>query len=108
MKLRDNPGDCFVLHDLTKLRADNSRRQLSRADAVVVLERTNLAEDVMQSRPGMNRGYGAIVETLNADPRFKPVALPAIDELPHLRVYVRTGRPEAIGQTLKSKAVERR
>ncbi len=107
-ELRDNPGDCFVLHDLTKLPQDVARQRLSRADAVVVLERTDLAEDLLHSRPGINRGYGAIVETLIADPRFKPVALPVIDELPNLRVYIHTARRDAIGQTLKSKAVERR
>ena len=73
-----------------------------------MLKRTDVAEDFLHSRPGINRGYGAIVETLIADPRFKPVALPVIDELPNLRVYIHTARRDAIGQTLKSKAVERR
>jgi 4-amino-4-deoxy-L-arabinose transferase-like glycosyltransferase len=107
-ELRATPGDCFVLHDLTKLGTDRAQKLLSRADAVVVLERPDVVESLMQYRPGMNRGYGAMVEQLNVDPRFTPVALAAVGALPQLRVYVRTARLEAIGESLKSKGVERR
>jgi len=107
-ELREKPGDCFVLHDLTKLSADRAHQRLSRADAVVVLGRSDLAESILRSSPGLNRGYGAMVESLDTDPRFSLVALPAMSGLPHLRVYVRKGRLEAVGHTSKAQAFERR
>ena len=36
-ELRDQPANCFVLHDLTKLNADDALRHLAQFDAVVVL-----------------------------------------------------------------------
>jgi hypothetical protein len=49
-----------------------------------------------------------MAETVDADPRFAAVALPAMGGLPHLRVYVHKSRLEVIEQTSKSTAFERR
>ena len=88
-ELRDQPENCFVLHDLTKLADDRSRRLLSRADAILVLDRSEIPQSLRASSPGLNRGYDTLVASLETDPRFSRVAPPTTIGLPHLSVYVR-------------------
>jgi hypothetical protein len=91
-ELRDEPGNCFVLHDLTKAEGARAQYLLNHADAVVVLGRSDLSDAVMQVAPGLNRGYYGLVEFLNKDSNYSAVAMPATEGLPELSVYVRRGR----------------
>jgi hypothetical protein len=85
--LRRQPGTCFVLHDLTKIRTEDARRRLPRFDAVIVL--ANLSETRLASSPGTNRSYGAMSKLLAEDPTFTRIKTAPIDGLPELSVYVR-------------------
>jgi hypothetical protein len=89
-ELRDQPADCFVLHDLSKLQTDLAKGHLAQFDAVVVLGRQLLPESKLQQAPGLNRSYGALTEVLAQDPRFFRVAVPQ-PGLPDLSVYIRHG-----------------
>jgi hypothetical protein len=88
-ELRDNPGNCFVLHDLTKLAPEQVRQRLARFDAVVVLGRASLPESTFLAAPGLNRSYADITETLKADAAFSLIAPPPCGGLPELSVYVK-------------------
>jgi 4-amino-4-deoxy-L-arabinose transferase-like glycosyltransferase len=95
-ELRDDPGNCFVLHDLTRGSDDRANQLLDQADAVLVLGRSDLSDSVLQLAPGLNRGYGAAVENLARNTNFRQVALPATAGLPELFVFVRQAAiPEA-------------
>jgi hypothetical protein len=91
-ELRDEPGNCFVLHDLTKVQGARAQYLLNHADAVIVLGRSGLSDAVMQVAPGLNRGYHGLVEFLNNDSNYSAVPLAATDGLPELSVYVRRAR----------------
>ena len=73
-----------------------------------MLARSDLDESILRSSPGLNRGYDAMVKSLKEDPRFLPVALPETYGLPHLLVYVRSGRLDSVERTSKAKGVDRR
>jgi hypothetical protein len=88
-ELRDQPANCFVLHDLTKSSPDVARRRLHRFDAVVVLGKAHLPESKVRWAPGLNRSYGAIAGILAADATFFRVNPSRIEGLPELSIYVR-------------------
>ena len=107
-ELRDDPGSCFVLHDLTRATEARAERLLEQADGVVVLGRSDLPDGVVQLAPGLNRRYSAVVEELASHPDFRQVELPARDGLPELQVFVRQVQPRQARETLKSEVRRRR
>jgi Dolichyl-phosphate-mannose-protein mannosyltransferase len=88
-ELRRQPATCFVLHDLTKMLADEAQRRLPRFDAVIVLGEGNLSKTRLMSSPGLNRSYRLISRILAEDPTFARISTAPIDVLPALSVYVR-------------------
>jgi hypothetical protein len=107
-ELRESPGNCFVLHDLTRAAEARAQNLLKQADAVVVLGRSDLSETMMQVAPGLNRGYGPIVENLEKNPAFRRVPLPATSGLPELLVFVRQAQIEQAREMSKSERRRRR
>jgi Dolichyl-phosphate-mannose-protein mannosyltransferase len=107
-ELRQEPGSCFVLHDLTRAPEERATHLLKQADAVVVLGRSDLSDAVMHVAPGLNRGYGGVLETLERDPDFRHVPLSASDGLPELLVFVRQARIEQSREMSKSETRRRR
>ncbi len=107
-ELREDPESCFVLHDLTRATGPRAERLLNRADAVVVLGRSDLSDFSLKISPGLNRGYLALLEKLNDDSRFSRVKMPATDGLPELLVYVRQPRLAQGREKLKSETGRRR
>ncbi len=107
-ELRAEPGNCFVLHDLTRANEGRAEHLLEQADAVVVLGRSDLKGDVVQFAPGLNRGYSAVVEKLGKNSNFRQVGLPASGSLPELSVFVRLSPLEQAGETSKSETRRRR
>jgi hypothetical protein len=107
-ELRDEPGDCFVLHDLTRAEGARAQYLLNQADAVIVLGRSGLSDAVMQAAPGLNRGYLVLVELLNHDSNYSAVPMPATEGLPELSVYVRRARLEHAREMSKFEALRRR
>jgi hypothetical protein len=107
-ELRQDPGSCFVLHDMTRLSADSVRQRLNRAEAVVVLGRTELDEVVLQQSPGFNCGYDTVIHSLNEDARFSLVTLPAKTGLPELSVFVRREKLKPVEGISKLKGPDRR
>ena len=105
-ELRDDPGNCFVLHDATRVSESRVQRLFKTADAVVVLGRSDLSDAVMQSAPGLNRGYGAVLENLANDRTFQRVDRLATDGLPELLVFVRHARLAGGGGKSKSVRAE--
>jgi hypothetical protein len=97
-ELRDNPADCHVLHDLSRLAPERSLRALSRFDAVVILERSGLPESRFEFAPGLNRSYGLVREQLARDPEF--VLVPRLPDpgLPHLSLYVKASKLARVEQ----------
>jgi hypothetical protein len=107
-ELRDEPGNCFVLHDLTKVEGARAQYLLNHADAVMVLGRSGLSDAVMEVAPGLNRGYHGLVKILKSDPNYSAVAMPATDGLPELSVYVRRARLEQAREMSKFETERRR
>jgi hypothetical protein len=107
-ELRADPENCFVLHDLTRATDGRAERLLEQADAVVVLERSDLPDNVVQFAPGLNRGYSAVVEKLGKNTNFRRVKLPAIGGVPKLSVYVRQAQIEQAREMSKSETRRRR
>ena len=107
-ELREKPGSCFVLHDLTRAGEGRAERLLEQADAVVVLGRSDLSEAVMQVVPGLNRGYGAAVENLGRNPAFRQVPLQTTRGLPVVSVFVRRTEFGQAGESSKSEPRRRR
>ncbi len=107
-ELREDPESCFVLHDLTRASGPRADRLLNRADAVVVLGRSDLSDAALQISPGLNRGYLALLERLNDDSSFSRVTMPATDGLPELLVYLRPSRIAQNREKLKSDTRRRR
>ena len=107
-ELREKPGSCFVLHDLTRAGEGRAERLLEQADAVVVLGRSDLSEAVMQVAPGLNRGYGAAVENLGRNPAFRQVPLQTTRGLPVVSVFVRRTEFGQAGESSKSEPRRRR
>jgi hypothetical protein len=93
---------------LTKVPEARALHLLEQADAVIVLGRTDLPEGMLQSAPGLNRGYGAVVENLERDARFSQIAAPASDGLPNLSVYVRRSHFEQAREMSKFDSGRRR
>jgi 4-amino-4-deoxy-L-arabinose transferase-like glycosyltransferase len=88
-ELREQPDNCFVLHDLSKLTADDALRHLGQFDAVVVLGQSHLPESEVRRAPKINQAYGPIASVLANDPRFLRVNAPISAGLPDLSVYIR-------------------
>jgi hypothetical protein len=107
-ELRDEPGNCFVLHDLTKAADARAKQLLKQADAVVVLGRSDLSDAVLQVAPGLNRGYQGLVRSLMADPEFLLMPITATEGLPELSVFVRQNRLDQARKILKFDTVRRR
>ena len=59
-ELRDDPNDCFVLHDLSSESSEGLRTRLPRFDAVVVLETSGISPGFLAAVPGLNRAYPSI------------------------------------------------
>jgi hypothetical protein len=88
-ELRDNPNDCFVLHDLSAESVDGLRTRLPRFDAVVVLERASLPEEFLAASPKLNRAYPVINQIVQADPELiRAEGLPPLG-LPPMSIFVR-------------------
>jgi Dolichyl-phosphate-mannose-protein mannosyltransferase len=107
-ELRDQPENCFVLHDLTKLAGDRAGRLLTRADAVVVLDRSEIPQSLRDSSPGLNRGYETLIERLASDPRFCRIRPRQTIALPQLTIYVRRTPLDQARETPKSRGVNDR
>jgi hypothetical protein len=107
-ELRDEPGNCFVLHDLTRATDARAKQLLKQADAVVVLGRSDLSDALLQVAPGLNRGYQGLARSLSADPDFRAIPITATEGLPELSVFVRRIRLGQARKILKSDTVRRR
>jgi hypothetical protein len=107
-ELRDDPGNCFVLHDLTKLSEPRARQLLKQGDGVIVLGRADLTDAVLQVAPGLNRGYGQLIESLHENPDFVEVPMAASQGLPELSVFVRSDRVARPLELLKLETHRRR
>ncbi len=107
-ELREDPGSCFVLHDLTRTTEARAERLLEQADGVVVLGRSDLPDAVVQLAPGLNRRYSAVVEELATRPDFRAVGLPAKEGLPELQVFVRRAPFQEAKKTSRSEVRRRR
>src|SRR5271157_696787 len=104
-ELRDNPGDCFVLHDLSAESAEELRRRLPRFDAVIVLETGAFPAGFVAAAPGLNCAYPSIFSTIEADPALVRLDGLPLEGLPPLTVYVWRGErsrthvmPSEVGQ----------
>ncbi len=88
-ELRKNPGDCFVLHDLSAESAEGLRARLPRFDAVVVLKTSAFPPGFLDAAPGLNRAYPSIFATIEADPAWQRLDDMVLDGMPPLSIYVR-------------------
>jgi 4-amino-4-deoxy-L-arabinose transferase-like glycosyltransferase len=88
-ELRDNPGDCFVLHDLSRKAPDEIARRLRLLDAVVVLDRSALPPGFLEESPGLNRAYAAVEPVLDQNCQFQKIEPRITAGLPPLSIYVR-------------------
>ncbi|HWT78915.1 MAG TPA: hypothetical protein VN648_08930, partial [Candidatus Methylomirabilis sp.] len=91
-ELRDDPGDCFVLHDLSAESAEGLRARLPRFDAVLVLETAAFPSGLLAAAPGLNRAYPSIFSTIAADSGWVRLDGLPLEGLPPLTIHVR--RPE--------------
>jgi hypothetical protein len=91
-ELRDQPENCFVLHDLTKLPAAEAEKHLGQFDAIIVLGGSQMQQSQLRRAPGLNRSYSAIADTLSHDKRFVRFEPPAWAGLPQAVVYIREQR----------------
>lgn len=88
-ELRDDPRDCFVLHDLSGSSTEEFFRRLDGAESVVTLDRARLPEEWFAYGPGLNRNLDLAVAQLQSDRRFLQVVdFPSVG-LPPLLVFVR-------------------
>jgi hypothetical protein len=87
-ELRRTPGDCFVLHDLSRDSASELASRIQKVDALVVLDRKSLPANFLDEAPGLNRAYGAIDVVLSGSHQFQSVPTDG-SGLPALSVYVR-------------------
>ncbi|MGC8640481.1 MAG: glycosyltransferase family 39 protein, partial [Isosphaeraceae bacterium] len=90
-ELRQNPNDCFVLHDLSAETGEALRGRLRRFDAVVVLAPSAFPAGFKDALPALNRGYSAIDQAIEADGELTRVQdLSSLRcGLPPLTCYVR-------------------
>jgi len=88
-ELRDRPGDCFVLHDLSGGTPDEIVRRLAGADAVVALDRSRLPAEWFAYGPKLNRGCLGAIVYLGLSPEFRRVEAIPTEGLPPLLVFVR-------------------
>jgi hypothetical protein len=88
-ELRDDPGDCFVLHNLSAESAAGLCTRLPRFDAVVVLETAAFPPGFLVAEPRLNCAYPSIFSTLEADSEWLRLASLPLQGLPPLKVYVR-------------------
>ena len=90
-ELREDPGNCFVLHDLSAESAEGLRTRLPRFDAVVVLETPAFPSGFLAAVPGLNCAYPSIFSTIEADPALVRLDGLPLEGLPPLTIYVRRG-----------------
>ena len=90
-ELRDDPGNCFVLHDLSAESAEGLRTRLPRFDAVVVLETAAFPSGFLAAVPGLNRAYPSIFSTIEADSAWVRLDGLPLEGLPPLTIYGRRG-----------------
>jgi 4-amino-4-deoxy-L-arabinose transferase-like glycosyltransferase len=88
-ELRRNPGDCFVLHDLSGETFEGLKARLPRFDAVVVLEPAAFPPGFLASAPGLNRGHSLVTERMLDDAGLTGAEDLPVADLPPMRVYVR-------------------
>jgi hypothetical protein len=88
-ELRENPDDCFVLHDLSAESAEGLRRRLPRFDAVAVLEPSAFPPEFLTAAPGLNRAHPLISEIIQADPALVRLKGLPVEGLPALAIYIR-------------------
>jgi len=90
-ELRDDPSDCFVLHDLSAESAEGLHTRLPRFDAVVVLETAAFPAGFLAAVPGLNCAYPSIFSTIEADPTLVRLDGLPLEGLPPLTIFVRRG-----------------
>src|SRR5271166_6406321 len=90
-ELRDDPSNCFVLHDLSAESAEGLRTRLPRFDAVVVLETAAFPSGFLAAVPGLNRAYPSIFSTIEADSAWVRLDGLPLEGLPPLTIYGRRG-----------------
>ncbi|MGA9922647.1 MAG: glycosyltransferase family 39 protein [Isosphaeraceae bacterium] len=90
-ELRDDPRNCFVLHDLSAESAEGLRTRLPRFDAVVVLETAAFPSGFLAAAPRLNCAYPSIFSTIEADPALVRLDGLPLEGLPPLTIYVRRG-----------------
>jgi hypothetical protein len=88
-ELRENPADCFVLHDLSAETAEGLRSRLRRFDAVVVLADAAIPDGYQKAWPTLNRGRSAIAGAIESDPELVLADSPPQRGLPPLKVFIR-------------------
>ena len=88
-ELRADPGDCFVLHDLSRADPEEYARRIPGADAVVALDRGRIPAGWFAYGPELNKGCDRMIDLLDHDRRFSRVAFPRERHLPPLLVYVK-------------------
>jgi hypothetical protein len=99
-ELRRNPGDCFVLHDLSSASLVELKERISRFDAVVVLEPSAFPPGFVDLAPGLNRVLPFASGSMLQAAGFSHAEGLPVEGLPPMTVYVRgTGRdrPGALG-----------
>ncbi len=90
-ELRNDPGSCFVLHDLSAESAQGLRSRLGRFDALVVLRPEAYPPGFRESLPTLNRSSSLIDEAVRDDPRLvREEGLP-LEGCPPLEIFVRRG-----------------
>ncbi|QDV38965.1 Dolichyl-phosphate-mannose-protein mannosyltransferase [Tautonia plasticadhaerens] len=95
-ELRDDPADCDVSHNLSRLSPEELARLAPRFDALIVLSPDAFPPGLLASAPGLNRALDAAADALPPD-RFLRVepASAAAAGLPPMSIYVR--RPDLPG-----------
>jgi hypothetical protein len=94
-ELRENPADCFVLHDLSAETAEGLRSRLGRFDAVVVLADTAIPDGYQKAWPTLNRGLNAIAGIIESDPELVVADRLPQKGVPPLKVFIRDRQANA-------------
>lgn len=87
--MRERPGDCFVLHDLSRSDSESLTRRLPKFDAVFVLDGGAVPSDLGKRSPGLNRARETAARMIAADDRFERMPVRMTGDLPGLSVYIR-------------------
>jgi hypothetical protein len=91
-ELRNDPGSCFVLHDLSAESAEGLHSRVGRFDALVVLWPDAYPPGFREGAPGLNRASSLIDEVVRNDPQLVPMTGLPLVGFPPLEIFVRMGR----------------